>query len=140
MEITNTKYRATDGLADYVFTFEQRGDGWRVWIIDTPDYGGRATSIHATHRLFDNGRPYICWDRSLATLDAAKGVAALWADATQEYIRSGSFAAANNRAHVYDRSSSAHLSRTPEDGGARPQPPPRDRAGWFTRFYRGLVG
>ena len=121
--ITNTKYRTSDGLADYVFDFAQIAGGWRGYIVSQPDYGTRQTSMAATHRLFASGRHYICWDRPLQTLDNAKGVAALWADATQEYIRSGRFDAPSDRSHVYDWSSSApQRAVTPPE--RHPPPPP----------------
>jgi len=86
-----TYYRTSDGAADYHFSVEEQSDGtWRVYIMDQPSYRGRATDAHSTHRLSDGGRKYICWTRSLSTLAEAKQVASLWADKTQDYIRTGS--------------------------------------------------
>ncbi len=83
-------YRTGDGAADYAFSFEEQQDGtWRVYVDGQPSYQGRASGAHATHRLSDGGRKYICWTESLSTLDAAKQVAATWADKTQGYIRTG---------------------------------------------------
>jgi len=83
-------YRTKDGLADYKFSFEQQRDGtWRVYIEDQPSYGIRDTGAHPTHRLSDGERKYICWTLPLPTEQAARQVAAMWADATQEYIRTG---------------------------------------------------
>jgi hypothetical protein len=85
------KYRTRDGRADYSFEFAQLGDGtWRPYILGGPAYGTRDTSLHATHRLRDGGgRYYICWTHALRSEQEARQVAALWADKTQEYIRTG---------------------------------------------------
>lgn len=83
-------YRTSDGAADYGFSFEEQSDGtWRAYIEHQPSYGSRSSSQHSTHRLSDWGRKYVCWTDPLDSLDEAKRVAALWADRTQEYIRTG---------------------------------------------------
>jgi hypothetical protein len=90
MRIHSALYRASDGSCDYEFSFEEQTDGtWRPYIMNQPSYNGRETDQHSTHRLSDGSRKYICWDRLLETLEEAKKVAAIWADKTQEYIRSG---------------------------------------------------
>lgn len=84
------KYRTKDGRADYEFSFEQRSGSWRAYIVSQPSYGSRSTDARRTHRLTDtDGRKYVCWDRPLPTLQAAKSVAAEWSDRTQDYIRYG---------------------------------------------------
>ncbi len=86
-----SNYRTSDGETDYCFSFEEQSDGtWLPFIKHQPSYRGRATDAHSTHRLSKWGRKYVCWTRSLRSLDEAKQVAALWADATQRYIRTGS--------------------------------------------------
>lgn len=83
-------YRTSDGLADYRFIFEEQSDGtWRAYIEEQPSYRGRPTDTHSTHRLSDGDRKYVCWTDPLRSLEEAKQVAALWADATQQYIRTG---------------------------------------------------
>jgi hypothetical protein len=84
-------YRTSDRAADYGFVFEkQRDRTWRAYIEQQPSYLGRSEDAHSTHRLTDwFGRPYVCWTTPLRSLDEAKQVAALWADKTQEYIRTG---------------------------------------------------
>ena len=84
-------YRTEDGLADYFFSFERQRDGsYRAYIVSQPSYRGRSDDMHSTHRLRDSGgRPYVCWTRPLRSEQDAREVAALWADCTQEYIRSG---------------------------------------------------
>ena len=84
-------YRTSDGLADYSFSFENQSDGtWRAYIEDQPSYRGRETGGYSTHRLTDGvGRKYVCWTKPLSSLEEAKQVAGLWADKTQQYIRTG---------------------------------------------------
>ncbi|NTW99429.1 MAG: hypothetical protein HGB35_05790 [Geobacteraceae bacterium] len=83
-------YRTSDGLADYGFSFEKQADGiWRAYIDNQPSYQGRNTDAHSTHRLSDGARKYVCWTSPLRSLEEARQVAALWADKTQQYIRTG---------------------------------------------------
>ena len=83
-------YRTKDGRADFGFSFERESDGtWRAYIQSMPDYGSRDTSLHTTHRLRSGGRYYVCWDSPLNSEREARSVAALWADLTQKYIRTG---------------------------------------------------
>jgi len=83
-------YRTRDGLADYRFSIERQTNGaYRVFILAQPSYGSKSTAAHATHRLSAGGRHYVCWNRPLRSEGEAKTVAALWADATQQYIKSG---------------------------------------------------
>ncbi len=83
-------YRTKDGQADFAFNVERKSDGtWRPYIERQPSYQGRADDSHATHRLSDGNRKYVCWSEPLRSEAAAKSAAALWADATQHYIRNG---------------------------------------------------
>lgn len=83
-------YRTKDGQADYAFNVERQRDGtWRPYIERQPSYQGRTDDQHSTHRLSDSGRKYVCWNKPLHSEAEAKTVAALWADATQQYIRNG---------------------------------------------------
>jgi hypothetical protein len=83
-------YRTSDGAADYQFLFEEQADGtWRAYITEQPSYRSRPSDAHSTHRLSDGDRKYVCWTDPLESLEEAKQVAALWANATQNYIRTG---------------------------------------------------
>ncbi len=84
-------YRTRDGRADYGFSIERQPDGsYRPYITAQPGYGTRSSGPHETHRLTGpGGRKFVCWDRLLHSEAAARKVAAMWADATQRYIRSG---------------------------------------------------
>lgn len=74
----------------YAFSFEiQPGGDWRVYILQQPGYGGREEDAHSTHRLSDGGRRYICWSTIIPSLEQAKQVAAMWADATEKYVCDG---------------------------------------------------
>lgn len=86
----HSHYRTSDGRADYTFSFEQQGDGtWRAYIVSQPSYRRRSKDYHSTHRLPDGRRKYICWDSSIYSFEQLKQVAAMWANATQKYIRTG---------------------------------------------------
>lgn len=83
-------YRTSDGAAYYHFVFKEQTDGtWMAYIEKQPSYRGRATDAHSTHRLSDGSHKYVCWTSPLRSLKEAKQVAALWADATQQYIQTG---------------------------------------------------
>lgn len=110
-EVRNILYRSWPDRRDYSFTFALIGTGWRVYINNSPDYGSRASSSVASHRLDIGVRPYICWSPAgqghavpIATLSEAQGVAALWADCTENYIATGRFEPAPGRPQVQDRS------------------------------------
>jgi hypothetical protein len=105
--LRNVCYRSSDGQVDYRFDFAYVGAGWRIYITDQPPYRGRVESSVASHRLWDATGPFICWDRGIETLNAAKGVAGLWADCTQNYISTGVFAPPPERGHVSDSSTTA---------------------------------
>ena len=97
-EYSGIRYRTFDGV-DYSFTFAwlPPHQEWRIYIDFEPAYGRRETGAHQSHRLGLGSRPYVCWTERLTTIDAAKQVAALWADATQHYIATGGFAAPPSR-------------------------------------------
>ena len=83
-------YRTLDGLAYFLFSFEEQyDDTWRVYIKKQPSYDSRDTDEHATHRYSDGNRHYICWTEDLDTLTDATKIAAFWAEETQKYIRTG---------------------------------------------------
>lgn len=110
-ELRNILYRSWPNSRDYSFTFATLGGGWRIYINNSPGYGGRPCGSVASHRLDISTRPYICWSpggqghsTAIATLSEAQAVAALWADCTENYIATGSFEPAAGRPQVQDRS------------------------------------
>jgi hypothetical protein len=105
------RYRGSGGV-DFSFRFAWIApqNTWRVYIENQPSYGSRNTSAHASHRLGLPGRPYVCWTNSLRTYAEARSVAALWADATQRYIATGTFAPPAGTRNVQDRSTFAALT------------------------------
>lgn len=83
-------YRTKDSAADYVFEFVTLPSGGeRAYIVRQPPYRGRDEGAHPTHRLTDGGRKYICWDSAVRTRADMKNIASLWADKTQQYIKTG---------------------------------------------------
>jgi len=85
-------YAQTSGIVQdnvYCFNYCRVQDGWRAYILEMPDLRGRSGSGAITHRLYDQGRPYICWDRPVATLKDIQAISFVWADSIQEYIATG---------------------------------------------------
>lgn len=133
-EIRNTDYTTLDRRMTFRFDFVQlESGGWQIYIVRQPSYGPRATGAGATHRLSDSRGQYVCWNAPIPTLDAAKGVARAWADATQAYIETGTFPPPGPSRPVPDWSSSAAwtfsaragLVPDPPSAAARPAPPAR---------------
>lgn len=79
-------------IFDFVF-MKTPNDDWRIYIINFSrlKYGFRNSSSHAAHWLQAPGETYkyICWQGRITTLEQAKAVASLWADATALYIKTG---------------------------------------------------
>ena len=74
---------------EYQFNYKRVGGSWRAYILRMPDLGNRESGGHVTHRLYDNGRPYVCWDRPVNTLKDMQTISKVWADNIQEYIATG---------------------------------------------------
>ena len=91
--LLRSKYRTKDGTFDYQFLFEEQMNGtWLAYIERQPPYRGRSEGANETHRLTSSdGRKYICWTNPPQSLEGMRTVAALWADSTQTYIRTGVF-------------------------------------------------
>ena len=102
------RYRGA-GRVDFVFRFAwiAQQNTWRVYIEQQPPYGSRAAGAPATHRLGLPSRPYVCWTNPLRTYSEARSVAALWADATQHYIATGTFTPPPGERNVHDQSTFA---------------------------------
>jgi hypothetical protein len=84
-------YRTQDGMCDYAFSIEEQSNGqYRSYIVWQPDYGNRSTDALSTHRhTGSGGRSYVCWSKPIYSPEDALRVSAAWADATQQYIKSG---------------------------------------------------
>ena len=90
MKKKRSYYQTYDKTANYLFSFEEQRNGtWRVYVLQQPSYQSRATNNHAIHMLSDGSKQYICWDSPIQTFSEATRVAALWAEKTIEYIRTG---------------------------------------------------
>ena len=74
---------------EYKFNYKKVNGAWRAYIIRMPDLNGRNGAASITHRLYDNGNAYVCWDTPLSTLKEAQIVSKKWADCLQEYIATG---------------------------------------------------
>jgi hypothetical protein len=84
-------YRTSNGLFKIAFLFKRRSAGWRVYVESLPPYASysRDESLHATHRLRDGLRYYICWTSELPSFEQAKSVARLWSERTSDYLLTG---------------------------------------------------
>ena len=84
-------YRSSDNTLtfDFVFWHLSQDEGWRIYIINQIDYGTHSHGSHSAHWLHDyrDTYPYICWAGKIETLQQAKAVASLWADATALYVK-----------------------------------------------------
>lgn len=85
-------YRTQDGRAVFEFQFVSRGNHYEIDILSQPDYGGRESDLHNTHRLpSDRGGYRICFGdpQVVANLPSAYKWAAMWAEHTWKYIHHG---------------------------------------------------
>lgn len=74
---------------EYRFNYKKVNGSWRAYILRMPNLCGRDAGGMATHRLFDNGHPYVCWDSKVRTLKEMQTISRVWADSIQEYIATG---------------------------------------------------
>lgn len=74
---------------EYRFNYKLVSGSWRAYILKMPSLGGRESGGAVTHRLFDGGNPYVCWDSPVKTLEDMQTISRVWADHIQEYIATG---------------------------------------------------
>jgi len=74
---------------EYRFNYKKVNGSWRAYILRMPSLGGRLSDGCTTHRLYDNGRPYVCWDSAVTSLRDMQNISKAWADSIQEYIATG---------------------------------------------------
>lgn len=74
---------------EYRFNYKKVNGSWRAYILRMPNLCGRDAGGMATHRLFDNGQPYVCWDSNVRTLKEMQTISRVWANSIQEYIATG---------------------------------------------------
>lgn len=84
-------YRTESGKNYFSFSYEKQSDGEiRVFIESQPDYQGRETNGHATHRYgVSSDRPHVCYDPPPENLKDAIEISKVWADKTEKYIDTG---------------------------------------------------
>jgi hypothetical protein len=75
-------YRSRDGSTLFRFRFASLGGDIRIYILQYPGTGSR-------HVLHDSRGACICWSGVIRSMAAAKAVAAMWAEATLVYQRTG---------------------------------------------------
>lgn len=61
--------------------------GWYAYILEMPNFNGRESNTHITHRFLDKDRKYyICYSGHVNTLDQIKPISHRWAEVIQKYI------------------------------------------------------
>ncbi|MBS4083724.1 MAG: hypothetical protein KGZ73_09260 [Rhizobiales bacterium] len=68
------------------------GNVFRIYILSQPDYRGRDTGSHSTHRHRDgDGRYYICINADLEPRTVAECMTwySFWSECTVKYIQNG---------------------------------------------------
>ena len=82
---------------DFVFWHLSKEEGWRIYIINSVNYGSHDSGSYAAHWLHDHRDtyPYICWSGTIETYKQAKAVASLWADATALYVQPNEYRSFN---------------------------------------------
>lgn len=75
-------YRSRDGSAFFRFRFTPLDRDIRIHILEYPGNG-------SCHVLHNTQGAYICWSGAIRSMTAAKAVAAMWAEATLVYQRTG---------------------------------------------------
>lgn len=83
----NDKHGGKD--REYRFNYKKVNGSWRAYILRMPSLGNRSTDGHATHRLWDGSKPYVCWDSPVNSLSDMQTISRVWADNIQEYIATG---------------------------------------------------
>ena len=76
---------------EFVFRYIYVDSSWRAYIVSSPNYGHRSTSMGDTHRYHDSNRNmhYVCWTRPLTRFADVVEISKLWARETAKYIATG---------------------------------------------------
>ena len=77
-------YISYDRSSYFRFCFARCADGIRIYVLVFP-----RPEVGSCHVLRDAFGSYICWTDSIPSMESAKSIAALWAEATLLYQRSG---------------------------------------------------
>lgn len=79
----------------YVFLYQfkptsEGTNGWYAYILKMPDFNGRESNTHITHRFLDkNGTYYICWNGHVRTIEEMRSIAHRFAEIILKYIETG---------------------------------------------------
>lgn len=79
----------------YVFLYRfkptpEGKNGWYAYILEIPDFKGRESNTHITHKFLDkDGKYYICYSGQANTIEQIQAIAHRWAEAIQKYINTG---------------------------------------------------
>ena len=93
---TSVRYTATSPAGQkmrfkFRYIYDTSASSWRAYIVKSPDYGYKATDLHATHRYYDESRRmyYICWTQPLSKYADIVEISEVWARETAKYIETG---------------------------------------------------
>lgn len=108
----------TVGGMTWVFALVQLPDQvCRAYIIESPAYGRRSDTLHATHRLRDQfDRKFVCWDPEPTNPNVLAGVLALWVTSTTHYLATGTFPTATAAFDKLNAPGATHMSSTRRRG------------------------
>jgi hypothetical protein len=77
-------YRSRDGSAFFRFRFTYLGNDLRIDVLEFPH-----SHLGSCHIPRDGAGPQVCWSGPITGVAAARAVAAMWAEATLVYQRTG---------------------------------------------------
>lgn len=85
------QYMTRDYAYNFTFDLQPIESEVRIYIVEQPSYGSRASDGHSTHRMGLPDKPCVCVDHRLrpVTVPEALSWAIYWAEKTAEYIRTG---------------------------------------------------
>ena len=88
----NFDYTTRDYSCSFTFDLQPIESEVRIYIVEQPSYGRRASDGHTTHRLGLPHKPYVCVEHRLRPLTVPEALswAIYWAEKTAAYIRTGS--------------------------------------------------
>ena len=59
---------------EYRSNYKKVNESCRAYILRMLSLGNRSTDGHATHRLWNRSKPYVCWDSSVNSLSDMQAI------------------------------------------------------------------
>ena len=75
----------------YLFSIVEDSRGWKSYILEMPNFGGKDQSTFKTHRVYDKQKNlyYISWYGNVRSASDMKAISALWVERMQRYMATG---------------------------------------------------